>query len=196
VSQQLSFFSAQPAILNDDATGRIVYIPGVFSAEESRELFECVRERAPWSTETMWMYDKMVDVPRLVAKYEAADAAVPPLLRAAHARVSERLGESFTRISLNYYRDENDSVAWHNDRIDELVDRPTVALLSLGAVRRMDVRSKARPRRTFQVDLEPGSLFVMSGRSQEYWEHAIPKLSRPSDARISIAFRRRRDERE
>ena len=102
------------------------------------------------------------------------------------------LGVQFSSVSFNYYRDERDSVAWHNDHLEELVERPVIALLSLGAVRPMLIRSKSRPRKQFEIDLQPGSLLVMSGRSQELWEHHIPKLKRPVSPRISIAFRQRR----
>ena len=137
----------------------------------------------------MWMYDRMVDVPRLVARYDVAD--LPPLLSSARARVESFLGERFTSVGLNYYRDGRDSVAWHNDRVDDMPAEPTIALLSLGATRRMQVRTKRKPRVVHGIDLEPGSLLVMSGRSQECWEHTIQKSARPVDARISVAFRPR-----
>jgi alkylated DNA repair dioxygenase AlkB len=93
---------------------------------------------------------------------------------------------------VQYYRNGNDSVSWHNDHREELIELPTIALLSLGSTREMLVRSKARPRRTFSCDLEPGSLFVMSGRAQEFWEHHIPKVKRPIGPRISVALRQRK----
>ncbi len=190
MAAQLSFFGSQPLVLEDAPSGGIRYYPGLLNRDESRRLLEMLIAEAPWSTERMWMYDKEVDVPRLVARY--AEAEMPALLAAAKETVERFLNESFTSTSLNYYRNERDSVAWHSDHVAELVPQPTIALLSLGATRLMQLRTKAQPRRTHGIDLEAGSLFVMSGRAQEFWEHCIPKSRRASDARISVAFRPRR----
>jgi alkylated DNA repair dioxygenase AlkB len=189
VSTQLALFDSGPRILVDDETGRIAYYPAILEQHEANELFEAVLEQAPWTSETMWMYDHMVDVPRLVARFAIDEA--PPALDAARKRVESFLGERFTSVGLNYYRDGRDSVAWHNDRLEEMPPQPTIALLSLGATRRMQVRTKRRPRVTHGIDLDAGSLFVMSGRSQDFWEHTIAKSTRPVDARISVAFRPR-----
>ena len=193
MAQQLSLFREDDRFLVDEPSGRIAYYPGVLTPAEAETLFETLLEEAPWSSETMWMYDRMVDVPRLVARYDASDPKVPPPLRSALERVQTVLGERFNSIGLNYYRDQSDSVAWHSDHIEELVPLPTIALLSLGSTRRMQLRTKKRPRRTFSIDLDPGSLFVMSGHSQQFWEHTIPKLTQPSSPRISAAFRLRRE---
>jgi alkylated DNA repair dioxygenase AlkB len=191
MSAQLSLFDSGPLTLVDDESGTIRYYPGVLSPERANELFSFLIANAPWTNETMWMYDHEVDVPRLVARY-AEDDGLPHGLADAKAIAEKLLGEQFTSVGLNYYRNERDSVAWHSDHLEELVEQPTIALLSLGATRRMQVRTKERPRRTHSIDLDAGSLFVMSGRSQEFWEHTIAKSPRPSDARISVAFRRRR----
>ena len=186
MATQLALFGGGKRLLVDDDTGRIAYYPGLLNPAESDALFAEMLARAPWSNETMWMYDKMVDVPRLVARF---GTEFPPLLADAKERVEAFLGERFTSVGLNYYRDGKDSVAWHSDHVEDLAPFPTIVLLSLGATRRMMVRTKKQPRRTHSIDLDPGSLFVMSGRSQDFWEHTIPKSPRPSDARISIAFR-------
>ena len=187
---QLALFgSREPRVVVDDATGRIAYYPDIFDASEASALFAWTLAHAPWTNETMWMYDHVVDVPRLVARYGAD--ALPPPIAGARDRIERLLGVRFTTVGLNYYRNGRDSVAWHNDHLDDMPPEPTIALLSLGATREMQVRTKRRPRITHALDLEAGSLLVMSGRSQEYWEHTIAKTARAVDARISIAFRPR-----
>ncbi|HET9030615.1 MAG TPA: alpha-ketoglutarate-dependent dioxygenase AlkB [Candidatus Aquilonibacter sp.] len=186
---QLGLFESGPRVLVDDASGRIAYYPDVLATTAAARLFAWLLEHAPWGGETMWMYDKMVDVPRLVARYNADE--LPPLLAEARRVVESFLGERFTTVGLNYYRNGRDSVAWHNDHLDDMPPEPTIALLSLGATRRMQVRTKRPPRTMHAIDLDSGSLFVMSGRSQECWEHTIAKSARPVDARISVAFRPR-----
>jgi alkylated DNA repair dioxygenase AlkB len=191
VAQQIGLFGAQPEVFVDDESGRIAYYPAVFDPREAAELFSFLERTLEWSHETMWMYERTVDVPRLIARFEQGRER-PEQLHAVQRRVEDVLGTQFNALSVQYYRGGTDSVAWHNDHRDELIALPTIALLSLGATREMLVRSKGRPRRSFGRDLEAGSLFVMSGRAQEFWEHTIPKVPRPVTPRISIALRQRR----
>ena len=64
--------------------------------------------------------------------------------------------------------------------------------MSLGATRRMSIRAKAAPRRVMHVDLEPGSLFVMSYATQLHYTHGVPKTPNQVGERISLAFRVKR----
>lgn len=191
MSQQTELFRTGPRIFVDDASGCIVYYAGVFGAAESARLFECFERTLPWIHEKRWMYDRTVAVPRLIARFLPGEP-MPPELASAAGAIETFLGTTFTSLSVQYYRDGKDSVAWHNDHTEELIEMPIVAVLSLGGTREMFVRSKAKPRRTFRCDLEPGSLFVMSGLAQDFWEHHIPKVRRPTQPRISLALRQRR----
>ena len=80
-------------------------------------------------------------------------------------------------------------MAAHNDHLDEIVDGSPIALVSLGAVRRMTIRAKKPPRRAMHIDLEAGSLLVMSYETQRHYTHGIPKTNEAVGARISLAFR-------
>ena len=192
VAQQAGLFPEESRVLATTRRGSIVYYPEVFGAAESAALFEELLAVVPWSNETMKMYDKIVDVPRLVAWYRDPDV-LPQALELVRGRVSQRLGIVFNAVSLNYYRDGTDSVAWHSDHDEDLTDHPTVALASFGATRQMQLRTKALPRRQLRCDLEPGSILSMNGDVQAHWEHHIPKVSRATDPRISVALRTKRD---
>jgi alkylated DNA repair dioxygenase AlkB len=135
------------------------------------------------------MYDRDVDVPRLVASYRLSDPALPDALAEAAPRVIAAVETPFNSVGLNFYRDGRDSVAPHNDHLYEIVARYPIALLSLGTPRRMTIRSKTRPRRIFDIDLEEGSLLVMSYETQLHYDHGIPKTRAAVGARISTAFR-------
>jgi len=137
------------------------------------------------------MYDRIVDVPRLTAHFSPGDA-LPPAVESIKRLIESFAGARFNSVGLNYYRDGRDSVAMHNDRVEELVRRSPILLLSLGDTRTMRIASKSRPRRTFEIALEPGSVLVMAGTAQEHWEHGIPKTRGPAGERISVAFRQRR----
>ena len=135
------------------------------------------------------MYDREVDVPRQVTGYRLDDPSLPAALSDAAARVTAATGAPYTAVGLNFYRDGRDSVAPHNDHLYEIREGYPIALISLGATRRMTIRSKTRPRRIFDVDLESGSLLVMSFETQKHYDHGIPKTRDPVGPRISLAFR-------
>ena len=189
--QQLTLFGKGERVFVDDESGKIAYHPALFDAAESKELFERFAGSLRWTQETMWMYDHTVSVPRLIARFAEGEPRPDELVR-LQDRVEAFLNVRFNASSLQYYRDAGDSVAWHSDHTEDLIDRAIVAIVSLGAVREMHVRSKSRPRRKFVCLLEPGSLFVMGGRAQEFWEHHIPKLRESVGPRISVALRQRR----
>ena len=89
----------------------------------------------------------------------------------------ENLDVPFNSVGLNRYRDGRDSVAPHNDHLYEIRKGFPIALLSLGATRRMTVRAKAAPRRVIHIDLESGSLFVMDYATQIHYTHGVPKTN-------------------
>lgn len=177
-------------ILVDDETGRIVYRRALFSDDLQQTWFAHLRDHVAWRTEQRPMYDRLVDVPRLVASHKLAAADVPEPIRAMRPAVEAFCGVSFTSAGLNFYRDGNDSVAPHGDRLGKDPIEAPVALVSLGDMRRMTIRSRFKPRRILDLDLEPGSLLVMSYASHFNYDHGIPKTTRHVGPRISIAFRR------
>ena len=188
MSQQLGFFEADSRVIVDDATGSIVYYPNVIAPGDAKRVFEQLLTDIPWKSERRMMYEREVDVPRLVASTRVGDELIAPL--AYVLPVVERVvGVRFTSIGMNLYRDRRDSVAPHNDRLPELIAGQPIALLSLGATRRMTIRSKATPRRILDLDLEPGSLLVMSYETQFHYDHGIPKTNAEVGPRISVAFR-------
>jgi alkylated DNA repair dioxygenase AlkB len=140
------------------------------------------------------MYDREVDVPRLMGHYRLDPPAesTPAAILDAARRVGDRVGAPFNSVGLNLYRDGRDSVAPHNDHLNEIRKGFPIALLSLGATRRMTIRAKAQPRTVIHVDLEPGSLLVMDYATQLHYTHAVPKTIEPVGERISLAFRVKR----
>jgi alkylated DNA repair dioxygenase AlkB len=175
--------------LVDDATGRITYRRGLFNDDEAKQWFDALRNTIQWRSERRPMYDRIVDVPRLVASFSLDDAELPQPIGQMRPAVEAFCGVVLSSAGLNFYRDGNDSVAPHGDHVERgPVDAP-VALVSLGATRRMTIRSKAKPRRILDLDLEAGSLLVMSYATHFNYEHGIPKTRVPVGQRISVAFR-------
>ncbi|NUW45396.1 alpha-ketoglutarate-dependent dioxygenase AlkB [Nonomuraea rhodomycinica] len=167
--------------------------PGWLSGADT--LFERLAERVPWKGERRWMYDKVVDVPRLLKFYEEDEPLPDPVLddarRALNAHYEEELGEPFRTAGLCYYRDGRDSVAWHGDTIGRGSTEDTmVAIISVGTPRPLLLRPRGGGH-SLRHDLGHGDLIVMGGSCQRTWEHAVPKTTRPTGPRISIQFRPR-----
>jgi alkylated DNA repair dioxygenase AlkB len=79
-------------------------------------------------------------------------------------------------------------MGWHADDEPELGPEPLIASLNLGATRRFRIRPRGGGP-SVGVDLESGSLLLMSGRSQADYQHAVPKTRRPVGLRINLTFR-------
>jgi len=157
-------------------------------------LFERLHSGVAWHAERRPMYDRVVDVPRLLSFFDE-DAPLPdPALIEAKRALDEHyegeLGERFATAGLCLYRDGRDSVAWHGDRIGRGSTEDTmVALIVLGAPRALLLRPRSGAGKTIRHDLGHGDLLVMGGSCQRTWEHAVPKTARPVGPRISVQFR-------
>lgn len=188
---QLSLFDSGEALLTDDERGQISYTPRFIDGSTAEAWFAELRGAVAWRRERRLMYDREVEVPRLLASFRL-DSPAPSTPRAildSARRVRERLDVPFNSVGLNLYRDGRDSVAPHNDHLYEIRQGFPIALLSLGAIRRMTIRAKEPPRRIIQVDLERGSLLVMDYTTQLHYTHAVPKTDAAVGERISLAFR-------
>jgi alkylated DNA repair dioxygenase AlkB len=188
---QLTLFDPGDTLLADDERGRIAYTPRFVDAATAAAWFAELRSGVSWRAERRMMYEREVDVPRLVGHYrlDPPAASTPAAILDAATRVVERLDVPFNSVGLNLYRDGRDSVAPHNDHLNELRKGSPIALVSLGATRRMTIRAKAAPRRVMHVDLEAGSLLIMDYATQIHYTHGVPKTTDSVGERISLAFR-------
>ena len=157
-------------------------------------LYERLRADVAWHAERRQMYDRVVDVPRLLSFYDVGAALPHAALDAAKAELDRyyapELGEPFATAGLCLYRDGHDSVAWHGDRIGRSNTEDTmVAIISVGAPRALMLRPCSGSAPTQRFELGHGDLVVMGGSCQRTWEHCVPKSSRATGPRISIQFR-------
>jgi alkylated DNA repair dioxygenase AlkB len=157
-------------------------------------LFAELRDGIPWRAERRHMYERVLDVPRLVSFHHLVDEPAPhPRLKQMRRRLNDtyggELGEPFTTAGLCLYRDGNDSVAWHGDKFGRSNTEDTmIAIVSLGATRVFALRPKGGGK-SLRIAHHHGDLLVMGGSCQRTWEHSIPKTTRPVGPRISIQFR-------
>ncbi|HZX79336.1 MAG TPA: alpha-ketoglutarate-dependent dioxygenase AlkB [Lysobacter sp.] len=189
-ASQPALFATGDVLLFDDAEGGIRYRPSLVDATTAARWFESLHREAGWRALQREMYERTVDVPRLIASYDLDAPHLPAAARDALAAVRAAVDAPFDSVGLNLYRDGRDSVAPHNDTLHALAPGQPITLLSLGDVREMLITPKAGTRgRRIRLPLEPGSLLVMSHASQSTHDHGVPKTRDAVGPRISLAFR-------
>ena len=198
--EQLSFFeqAGQSAGLPPDL---LDYRAGFFAPAESAELLNTFINTIPWVQEDIRMYGKLIKTPRLTAWYGDSNKEYifsgtkhhptpwTDELLSIKNKIEPVAGIQFNSVLLNYYRDANDSVAWHSDDEYELGVNPVIASVSFGQVRKFDIRHKQDHKRKYSLYLENGSLLIMKGDLQHNWVHQIPKSTKPLKARVNLTFR-------
>ncbi|TWP52063.1 alpha-ketoglutarate-dependent dioxygenase AlkB [Lentzea tibetensis] len=155
-------------------------------------LFDRLAGDVPWRADRRTMYDRVVDVPRLLCFYDEHDELPDEVLAEARKTLSDHYGaEPFVTAGLCYYRDGRDSVAWHGDRIGRgAIEDTMVAIVSVGAARPLLLRPNGGGE-SLRFAVGHGDLIVMGGSCQRTWEHAVPKTAKAVGPRISIQFRPR-----
>ncbi|MEE2803799.1 MAG: alpha-ketoglutarate-dependent dioxygenase AlkB [Pseudomonadota bacterium] len=182
---------------------RIDYIPGFLCRDAADELLTFLLETVEWHQPTIRIYGKQVLSPRLAAWYGDHGAVyrysglvncplpwLMPLLT-LRRRLYREWHWNPNAVLLNYYRDGRDSMGWHSDDEAELGRQPAVASISVGATRRFLIRHRRdKNSPVYQLDLEHGSLLFMSGTTQRYWRHSVPKTTTVIGPRINLTFRK------
>jgi alkylated DNA repair dioxygenase AlkB len=177
------------------ADGGLIYFDPVFlCVADSDRYFATLREEIAWEHKP-GIFGHMQ--PRLIAscgdpgityRYSGVDNIALPWTRTLleiKSRVESVLGE-YNFCLLNLYRDGKDSMGWHADDEREMGD--IIGSLSLGATRKFRIRhNESRETRTFL--LGHGSLLIMAGAMQQFWQHSVPKTKLPVGERINLTFR-------
>jgi alkylated DNA repair dioxygenase AlkB len=177
------------------------YFSALVDAASGKQLLDNFIETTPWKQQARLIYNKEVVTPRLTAWYGDPESydyqslgktrphAWTPELLMIKQMVEPLAGVTFNSVLLNYYRDGNDSVAWHSDREEILGRNPVIASVSFGQVRSFDIRNKDDHSEKYSVKLEHGSFLLMKAGLQEQWEHRIAKSVKPMKQRVNLTFR-------
>lgn len=175
------------------------WLPNILDVPSCDAHMRALLEETPWEDHTFQLFGRSLPMPRRIAYYGehpyaysgVTHAAVPftPRLHALRTRLEALADQPFNVVLLNLYRDGSDSMGWHSDDDYACGDHPGVASLSFGATRRFRMRSKSTPRTRYGIDLTPGGVLLMRGRSQLDWQHALPKTRRAVGPRINLTFR-------
>lgn len=162
----------------------IDYLPNWLQGHQ--HVFLELARTAGWVHQRRVMYERTVDVPRLTASAPST-SSVSTLLAELSETLSAHYGVALESVSLAWYRNGQDSVAFHGDKVDRLANDTIVAIVSVGAPRRFLLRP-VQGGRSKVFSLGWGDLLVMGGTCQRTWQHGVPKIGH-ADPRISIMFR-------
>lgn len=186
-------------ILLPDADLR--FYPSFLQPDVSDVLFTDLLHSINWQQDQIKIYDRQIPLPRLTAWYGDPGTTYhysgitmqPQPWTAALIQIKqaiEPLAEiQFNSVLLNLYRNGRDSVAWHSDDEPELGQNPVIGSVSFGATRRFCLRHKLDRSLKQELALTHGSVLLMRGPTQQFWQHQIPKTNKLVEPRINLTFR-------
>lgn len=178
----------------------IHYYPDFLTAALADQAFSDLRQKLTWQEARIKLYGKWMNIPRLQAWYGDAEARYrysglqldpkpwEPHLLALKQRCEHHLNTRFNAVLANLYRHGQDSMGMHADNEPELGKQPLIASISLGAERNFRLKHNISGQ-SIKLPLGHGSLLVMSGDTQQYWQHGIGKTKRAVAERINLTFR-------
>ncbi len=180
--------------------GEYIYSPNFFFKSESDLFLKSLKENILWKQESMNMYGKRIDFPRLTAWYGDSDKpykfsgiTLQPLpwtteILAIKSKIEPQAKVIFNSVLLNRYRDGNDSISWHTDAEPELGKNPIIASVNFGDTRKFQLRH-INTKEKLEIELSHGSLLIMQGELQHFWQHQVPKTKELKTERINLTFR-------
>jgi len=180
--------------------GEYIYSPKFFSKTESDSFLKSLKENILWKQESMNMYGKQIDFPRLTAwygdndkPYKFSGITLQPLpwtteILVIKNRIEPESNVIFNSVLLNRYRDGNDSISWHTDAERELGKNPIIASVNFGDTRKFQLRH-IKTKEKLEIELSHGSLLIMQGELQHFWQHQVPKTKEFKTERINLTFR-------
>lgn len=180
--------------------GKLNYQPEFFSIRHADKLLTLFTDTLAWKQETLSIMGRQVIAPRLVCWYGDDEAVyrysgvdhIPLPWTEELLELRELLRQShqyhFNSVLGNLYRNGQDSMGWHSDKEPQLGKNPVIASVSLGAKRLFRLKHN-KSGQTVNIELEHGSILIMSGSLQHHWRHCLPKTRIPVKPRINLTFR-------
>ncbi len=180
--------------------GSAQLFPHFLNAEDADECFSTLMNEVPWEDHHLVLFGKKVPEPRRSAwiadnsihyTYSGVERIAhtwTPTLAKVRDALMRQTGYQFNSALANLYRDGNDAMGWHSDDEPCNGPEPVIASVSFGAERRFDFRHRLNKEKA-SVILPHGSLLLMSGLSQQCWQHSIARSKKVTSSRINLTFR-------
>lgn len=183
------------------ADGSLAYDPAFLSPDEAEPLLQQLSEQLSWRQDRIRLFGKEHAIPRLQLfmgepgiRYRYSNLTletVPwhPAVKQLKELIEAESGFPFNAVLLNLYRNGQDSMGWHSDDEPEQGQNPVIASVSLGETRRFLLRRKDNHKTRYEIALPNGSLLLMAGALQHFWQHSVPRTQKPRQPRINLTFR-------
>lgn len=154
-----------------------------------------------WKQDWINFYGKRIPLPRLTSWYgdEGKVYTYSGIKAQPHKwnkglsflkdAIENCVGVEFNSVLLNWYRDGSDHLGWHSDDEKELGANPVIASANFGATRDFIIRRKDDPTQKIVFPMKHGTLLIMRGKLQHFWEHSVPKRKNVSSSRFNMTFR-------
>ncbi len=180
----------------------LLLIDNFFSKEESDHYYNILLRNTFWQEYEMPMYDKTVTAPRMVSWYDNANdtdkktySNWPEELLTVKERVENETKINFNAVLLNLYKNGKDGVGWHSDKTISSNKNMNIASVTFGETRMFRLRHKfLKHIPQIELPLHHGTFLLMSGSTNTYWEHQVPKTARDILPRINLTFRQVKSE--
>lgn len=184
--------------LNKD--GVVLYYGQIMSLSDANHYFNILLRKIDWKNDEAVIYGKKIVTKRKVAWYgdkpfeytysNTTKQALPWIEELLDLKkiVEQKTGETFNSCLLNLYHDGAEGMAWHSDGEKDLRKDGAIGSLSFGAERKFSFKHKST-KESISLTLQHGSLLVMKGTTQTYWQHRLPPTKKVSRARINLTFR-------
>ncbi|MBL7761444.1 MAG: alpha-ketoglutarate-dependent dioxygenase AlkB [Sediminibacterium sp.] len=180
--------------------GTVNYFGTILTPKEAGLYLNHLLQNIRWENDRAIIFGKLITTKRKVAWYGSQEfeytysgisrKALPwtSALLELKQLVEAKTGEQFNSCLLNLYHNGDEGMAWHSDAEKDLKKHGAIASLSFGAPRKFAFKHKVS-KATISMVLEPGSLLVMKGATQDNWLHRLPPSKRISEPRINLTFR-------
>ncbi|MCX6147225.1 MAG: alpha-ketoglutarate-dependent dioxygenase AlkB [Candidatus Kapabacteria bacterium] len=168
---------------------------------EKENLSNLIFKNINWHHDKLNMYGKELSLPRYSAWYGDSDKpytysglTLQPNkwnkgLLFIKEQIEKQTNIKFNSVLMNWYRDGEDYISWHTDAEKELGENPIIGSVNFGATRRFLIRRNDDHSVKLEFPLKHGTLLIMSGQLQHYWQHSVPKEKKVKDTRINLTFR-------
>ena len=202
--------------VNDIGSGDSYYIPNFLSKQTSNECYINLFNELKWWSHFQNFNGKLEPTNRLGnIQYSVTDgdSNIVPWYRypinnqeslPMHAGyttsvekvrflVEQAVSHKINHVIATLYRNGNDGIGFHSDKMIDIKDNTYIVTISLGNKRRFEFESFKDKRRKDILHLNHGSMLVIGPQTNLLYKHSVPELKSDdnnfNDPRISLSMR-------